>query len=239
VAISQLISLVLLAPVLIVHGVAPLADPRLLFACLAGLGVTVELRLVYLAISRGDAFITAPVGALGAMLAVLVGLLGGDRISDLIALGLVCALLGGGLSAWRPSAANNLVLCLGAAVGVATMLSSFHAAGRVDPYWATTVVTASTAVPAGAFALAGDHRLPPRGQLPALTLVAFAGLAGDLAYAAASRGAALSIVSAIASLYPLSTITLGMVVQGQRSTRLQTAGIVLALAGAALLGVRA
>ena len=55
VAISQLISLVLLAPVLIAHWVAPPADPRLLFACLAGLGVTVELRLIYLAISRGDA----------------------------------------------------------------------------------------------------------------------------------------------------------------------------------------
>jgi drug/metabolite transporter (DMT)-like permease len=118
------------------------------------------------------------------------------------------------------------------------MLSSFHAAGRVDPYWATAVVTASTALPATAFALAGDHRLPAPGRLPTLTLIALAGVVGDLAYAAASRDGSLSVVSAISSLYPLSTIVLGVVVLGQRSTRVQTAGIILALAGAALLGAR-
>ncbi len=241
VAISQLISLILLAPVLIVHG-APPANPRLLFACLAGLGVTVELRLVYLAISRGDAFITAPVGALGATLAVLVGVIGGDRITTPIAIGLALALVGGGVSAWRPAGAggqrpiHSLLVCLGAAAGVGTMLSSFHAAGRIDPYWSTAIVTASTALPASIAALAGRRRLPRTDRLGPLTLLACAGVAGDLAYAAASRHGALTIVSAISSLYPVSTILLGVVVQRQRARPVQIAGIVLALAGAALLG---
>lgn len=235
VAASQLISLLLLAPILIVHGPPP-ADPRLLFACVAGAGVTVELRLIYLAISRGDAFITAPVGALGAMLAVLVGLIGDDHLTALIALGLACALLGGGLSAWRPGAARSIFLCLGAAAGVATMLSSFHVAGRVDPYWSTAIVAASTALPASVAAFAGRHRLPGIDRLPAMALIALAGVAGDLAYATASRHGALTIVSAISSLYPVSTILLGMVLQGQRPRPLQIAGILLALAGAALLG---
>jgi drug/metabolite transporter (DMT)-like permease len=248
VAVSQLIALVLLAPVLIIHGVALPENPRLLYACLAGLGVTVELRLIYLAISGGDAFITAPVGALGSMLAVVVGLIGGDRLDPVIGLGLLCALLGGAISAWRPrgpeargSTLHAAGICLGAALGVGIMLSSFHAAGRVDPYWATTLVTATTAVPAGLAALAGNgrslrHRLPSLRGLPRLALIALAGVVGDLAYAAASRHGALSVVSAISALYPISTIALGMALRGQRTRRLQAAGIVLALAGAALLG---
>ena len=45
-----------------------------------------------------------------------------------------------------------------------------------------------------------------------------------------------SIVSAIASLYPVATIALGGLLQGQRASRIQIGGIVLALTGAALLG---
>lgn len=243
VAASQLISLVLLVPVLIVHGTAPPADPRLLLACLAGLAVTVELRLVYTALGRGEAFITAPVGALGATFAVIVGLIGGDRLDATIALGLVFALAGAGLSAWQPrrgrgrtSWARSIAICLGAACGVGTMLSSFHAAGPLDPYWSTAVVTASTAVPATVASLAGRARLPSPRRLPALGVVALAGLVGDLAYAAASGHATLSIVSAISSLYPVSTIALGVITQGQRPRAIQAIGIVLALAGAALLG---
>jgi uncharacterized membrane protein len=62
------------------------------------------------------------------------------------------------------------------------------------------------------------------------------GVAGDLAYAAASRGGALSIVSALAALYPLTTVTLGIAIQGRRPSVLQGTGVVLALTGAGLLG---
>lgn len=249
-AISQLLGLLLIVPVLAIHGAPLPRNPRILLACVSGLGVTLELRLVYFAISRGDAFITAPVGALGATLAVLAGLLGGDPLSVTIAIGLGCALIGGAASAWsshgnvasgRNSALETAGICAGAATGVAVMLVSFHAAGRVDPYWATALVDLSTAVAATIAALAGArralrHRLPGRRQIAGLSVVAASGVAGDLAYAAASRLGALSIVSAISSLYPLSTVALGIAIQGQRARRLQTAGIALALIGAALLG---
>jgi drug/metabolite transporter (DMT)-like permease len=78
--------------------------------------------------------------------------------------------------------------------------------------------------------------LPGRGQVPTLALVAVVGVGGDLAYTAASHHGTLSIVSAISSLYPLTTIALGRLLQHQLSTRTQRLGIVLALLGAALLG---
>jgi hypothetical protein len=71
---------VLLIPVLVVRGTPPPDDPRLLLGALAGLSVTVELSLIYRALGRGEAFITAPIGALGAAAAVAFGLIGGDPI---------------------------------------------------------------------------------------------------------------------------------------------------------------
>src|SRR5579862_7781527 len=66
VAVAELLGVALLLPALIARGNPPPADPRLLFAALAGLSVTVELSLIYRALGRGEAFITAPTGALGA-----------------------------------------------------------------------------------------------------------------------------------------------------------------------------
>jgi drug/metabolite transporter (DMT)-like permease len=250
VAVSELLGMALLGPALVARGMPPPDDPRLVLAAIAGIAVTAELSLVYLALSRGDAFITAPVGALGAATAVAIGLVGGDPLDLTIAAGLLLALFGGAISAWtsgpssRTTRAETAAICLGAAAAVGTMLSCFHAAGQVDAYWATAIEHASTATSAGLAALAASRRsprrvLPPTSQLPALARIAAVGVGGDLAYAAASHQAALSIVSAISSLYPVTTILLGRILQQQRATRIQVFGITLALLGAALLGAAA
>lgn len=251
VALGELLGVVLMAPVLIARGLPP-ASPRLLLAVVAGAAVTVELSLIYRAIGQGQSFITAPVGALGAAGAVSLGLIGGDRLDVTIAAGLLCALAGGAVSAWTSpagtggprSAARTAVTCLTAAAAVAAMLTCLHTASRADPYWSTAIVHASTALSAGLAALAA-RRPPPRDLLPgrrerrAIALVAASGVGGDLGYAVASHAGALSIISALSSLYPVTTIALAMVLQHRRATRLQAAGIVLALAGAVLLGTAA
>jgi drug/metabolite transporter (DMT)-like permease len=264
VAVSEGLGLCLLIPVLIARGVPLPASPRLLLAALAGAAVTVELSLIYLALSRGEGFITASVGALGAAAAATAGLIGGDTLDGLVAAGMACALVGGGVTAWTPGGHSrgggrlrSAALCAGAASAVAVMLISFRAAGRLDPYWATAVEHASTALCAVLIACAASrgsrrrprrrprqrpHRRPHRRllpevtQVPGLALVAFAGVAGDLAYAGASQHGALSVVSAVSSLYPVTTIALGVAIQRQRPNRIQVAGIILALVGAAVLG---
>ncbi len=248
VAVSESIGLCLLIPVLVARGIPLPTSPRLLLAAVAGAGVTVELGLIYLALSRGEGFVTASVGALGAAVAATAGLIGGDPLDALVAAGLACALLGGGVSAWTPGGRSrdggplrSAGLCAGAAAGVAVMLISFRAAGQVDPYWATAVEHASTALCAVLVELAASRRprrqrLPRPVQLPGLAVAGLAGVAGDLAYASASQHGALSIVAAISSLYPVTTIALGIAVQRQRPNRIQVAGIILALAGAAVLG---
>lgn len=251
VGVSEFLGLCLLIPVLVARGVPLPSSPRLLLAVVAGAGVTLELGLIYLALSRGEGFITASVGALGAAAAAAAGLIVGDPLDALVAAGLACALAGGGLSTWAPGAGRrgggplqSVFLCVGAAAGVATMLISFRAAGQVDPYWATAVEHASTALCAVLIEVAAGRRarrrrLPQLTQIPGLTLVALCGAGGDLAYASASQHGALSVVAAVSSLYPVTTIALGIGLQGQRSNRVQVAGIVLALAGAVVLGAAA
>jgi drug/metabolite transporter (DMT)-like permease len=251
IAVSELLGVALLAPVLIARGTAPPADGRLLSAVVAGIAVTVELSLIYLALSRGDAFITAPVGALGAAAAVTIGLAGGDPLNPLIAAGLLLALLGGGVSAWtsrasggRAALAQTAAVCIGAAAALGVMLTFLHQAGQLDAYWVTATEHAATAVSAGLVALAARRRsphglLPAVSQLPALGRVAAVGVEGDLAYVAASHHGTLSVVAAISSLYPITTILLARILQGRHATRIQSVGITLALLGAPLLGASA
>jgi len=259
VAGAELIGAVLLVPVLIARGAPPPDVSSLLLAALAGLAVTVELRLIYRALSAGQAFITAPTGALGTAAAVAVGLVSGDRLDLALGIGLACALAGAGLSAWtspapaaaprsasarRRAAGRAALVCAGAAAAVATMLTALHAAGRLDPVWATLTEHAGTALSAGLAALAATGRrprslLPARAQLRGLGVIAAVGVGGDLAYATASHGGALSIVAAVSSLYPITTIALARLLRGQRATPIQLAGIALALGGAALLGAAA
>jgi drug/metabolite transporter (DMT)-like permease len=245
VAVSETIGLALLAPVLIAHGVAPPASPRLALAALAGVTVTVELSLIYVALGRGEAFVTAPVGALGAAGAVAIGLIGGDPLDLGIAAGLVLALSGSAIGAGgagrpggRRASLRGGASALAAGAALATTLTCLHAAGRVDPYWATAIEHASTALSAALAAIVSRRgALPARSELAPLALIAGVGVSGDLAYALASRSGALSLVAAVSALYPVATIALGRVLRGVRAGRAQSAGVVLALAGAALLGL--
>lgn len=250
VAVAELLGVVLVAPVLIARGTLPSLGLQVLLAVVAGLAVAVELGLIYRALGSGQAFMTAPVGALGTVLAVAVGLVAGDRFGIEVAIGLACAIAGGGVSAWsspadarRTAGASRraIATCVAAAAAVALMFSCLHAAARLDPFWATAIVHLSTglsALMAAWIMRRGPLRamLPRRPQLPQLALIAFAGAGGDVAYVVASHHGALSIVAAIASLYPLSTIALGMLLQRRRATPAQLVGIAVGLCGAAVLG---
>lgn len=251
-AVSELLGGLMIIPALAGAGL-PQWNGHLLLACVAGVGVTVELGVIYYALSVGAAFITAPVGALGTALSVTVGLVGGDPLSPWIAAGLICAIAGGGLCAAGDrdgrgglGPAQSVGASLLAATGVAVMQITLHAAGTVNPYWAAELEHLTTAVSAAAVVIpvavrrrrsvvrdGRDRLLPQMRGLPLLALVAATGAGGDVAYAAASGD--LSTVSAIASLYPIPTIALAFAVQRRRTRPAQSAGILLALAGALIL----
>jgi len=131
---------------------------------------------------------------------------------------------------------------------VGATLTLLHAAGSVNPYWVTAVQHASTGASAGLAAAlmvlrtrarTGGDVLLTRSRLIGIALIAVAGTAGDLGYVSASHRGSLSIVAALASLYPVVTILLGRVLRGHRATGVQLIGVGVALTGAVLLGTAA
>ena len=72
----------------------------------------------------------------------------------------------------------------------------------------------------------------PKVALPGVLL-----FAGTLMYAAATQEGLLSVVSVIATMFPVVTVTLALPVLHERPSRVQWAGIAAALAGVVLLSV--
>jgi drug/metabolite transporter (DMT)-like permease len=72
-------------------------------------------------------------------------------------------------------------------------------------------------------------------QVPILALIGIGDMLGNLLFAAASTSGLVSITSVLASLYPIVTVILARVVLRERVARSQEAGIVLTLAGVALI----
>jgi drug/metabolite transporter (DMT)-like permease len=74
-----------------------------------------------------------------------------------------------------------------------------------------------------------------RGIALMIAAIGLSDIAADTAYANATHGGALSVVSVLASLYPVTTIALGAIALRQRPAHIQLGGAALACLGAAVL----
>ena len=253
VAIAELLGVLALVPLLVARGTPPPASPRLLLGALAGVSVTIELEPdLSRPRPRGGVHHRADRSARGRGRASPFGLIGGDPLSVALAIGLACALLGGAITAWSsPRTAHR---GRADAWRRAAHRASRRRGGRHDAHRAARRRSARSllgdrhrARQHGPLGRAGGPdrraRLVAQASCPAGSELPTLGARGGGRRGRRSRlherlthGGALSIVSAISSLYPVTTIALGRLLQGQRATRTQLAGIVLALGGAALLG---
>jgi drug/metabolite transporter (DMT)-like permease len=111
-----------------------------------------------------------------------------------------------------------------------------HVAGNADYWWASLFfrMTSSSLVLMTAAIRRPSLAVRP-GQLPALALIGFGDTLGNLMFAAASKSGLVSVTSVLASLYPIVTVVLARIVLAERVARSQEAGIVLTLAGVALI----
>ena len=75
-----------------------------------------------------------------------------------------------------------------------------------------------------------------RGHWPGLIAIGFLDTGGNALFAAASsRHGLLSVVSVLASLYPVVTVLLARLMLGERVQRTQDAGVLLVLVGVVLI----
>ncbi|MGY1643181.1 hypothetical protein ACI782_18910 [Geodermatophilus sp. SYSU D00703] len=197
--------------------------------------------------------VMAPIGAAGGAVPVVVALALGERPAPWQLAGIPLALLGvvlvaagqrSGSGADPPGGRRVLGLVLAAAWAVlyGVFLSLFAEAvaaggpGLAGEMWAvlTSRVTLLATVVLVPLARRSSLRLT-RSALPLVTLNGLLVLGGVTAFAAATSAGLVSVVSVLATLSPLVTVALAVVLLRERLGAGQQAGLATATAGVVLL----
>jgi drug/metabolite transporter (DMT)-like permease len=214
----------------------------LLWGALAGIGSGTGAGFLYRGFAAGRMGVVAPVSAVGAALVpVLAGTLGGERLALLVWLGIVAALPGIWLVSRAPGdaravdpAAGRGQLAAGALDGALAGIGFgllFAALGQVPDaagWWplAACQVVSVPAVALLAVALRADW--VPRG--PAVRTALLCGPLGALAtgtFLLATQAGFLTVAGVLTSLYPASTVLLAALVLHERVHRSQGVGLAL------------
>jgi drug/metabolite transporter (DMT)-like permease len=193
--------------------------------------------------AAGAISVVAPIAAVAAGVPVIWGVVvSGDKITGLQAIGFVAA-VGGSVAASLESRPGHRQLAAGVGWAALAMLAfggyyvPMHAASTQDWLWPAFLFrcTSVTLV----WSIVFVRRAWPRGLRPHWTGLVAIGLldtGGNALFAAASSThGLLSVVSVLASLYPVVTVLLARLVLGERVQRTQDAGVVVALAGVVLI----
>jgi drug/metabolite transporter (DMT)-like permease len=240
-ACSQPVGLAAVAIAVAARGHGP-PGRAVLWACLAAVFGTTGLVAFYRGMAAGAISVVAPIAGAAAVVPVVWGLATGDHPSGLQELGFVLALGGVVATSWERTPGSARVA---AGVGWAALtLVAFggyyvpmHTASQDDFLWASLVFRlTSTSMVWLAVLLSGQRVSGIRPHLLALAAIGLADTGGNVFFAAASQEHGLvSVVSVLASLYPIVTVLLARLTLGERVQRTQEAGIVVTLAGVALI----
>jgi len=237
--VAQPIGLTLLAIWVAVRGQGP-PGSEVLWACLAAVLGTTGLIAFYKGMAAGALSIVAPIAGAGAAIPVIWGLAHGDHPSGYQELGFAAALIGVVLASFerRPEAAR---LAAGVGWAVIAMLAfgayyiPMHEASHGDFLWAAFVFRLTSTTLIAAAWLVVRPSSARRADLPVLASIGILDTGGNVFFAAASAKELVSVVSILASLYPVVTVLLARAVLHERVHRSQELGIVLALAGIVLI----
>jgi drug/metabolite transporter (DMT)-like permease len=237
-AVSQLASLAAIGAVVLLRGDGPPAGKPVALAILAGgLGIG-ALAALYRALAVGSMSVVAPIAGTAAVIPVIAGVVIGERPSAVQNIGIALALVGVVLASRTAGAAgrSGVGLAVLAAIGIGFFLVAFDAASEPDPYWASLVqrTTAVTILWTVLLALRAPLRLAPRDRL-VLPVIGLLDIAGTTAFAVATTTGLIGVISVLVSLYPVVTVALARFVLHERLTRLQAAGVAVALAGIGLI----
>jgi len=246
VLISQFVALLVVTPVAVATGGFGAPSGYVLPAAIAGLVGVYSLAAFYHALALGRIGVVAPVSALGVAVPVVVGLAVGERPSTGqlagIALGSVGVVLAAGPEIHgaaptnRRRAAVPILLALAAAVGFGTALVLIGEASRSSVVM--TLLVQRAAGVGGLIGLALVRRRAPRADrrdVPLVCLVGLLDLAANAAYAVATVSGLISVVGVLGSLYPVVTVLLAWVLQGERLAPVQLVGAVATVGGVLLL----
>ena len=234
---SQAVALILLAAATGIRGDGPPAAGGLALAALAGAGGVLGLAAFYRGLAIGAMAVVAPIGGLGAVLPVAVGVATGERPGALAVAGIALALAGVVLSSREEGdggtrMAAGVGLALLAALGFGTFLTAMDAAGDGDVLCALLMARcASVALLGVAVAIARPALGELRGHEGAVLAIGVLDMAANGLFALAATEGLVSVVAVLSSLYPVVTILLARAVLGERVRASQQLGVALVLVG--------
>jgi drug/metabolite transporter (DMT)-like permease len=204
---------------------------------------TVGLFAFYRGMAAGAISVVAPIAALAAGIPVIWGVaVDGDHISGLQGIGFVAA-IGGSVAASLELRPGRTQIAAGVGWAVLAMLAfgvyyvPMHAASTQDWLWPAFLFRCTSVTIVVSLALVrGLRPTGLRHHWPALIAIGFLDTGGNALFAAASAAhGLLSVVSVLASLYPVVTVLLARLMLGERVQRTQDAGVILVLAGVVLI----
>jgi len=239
--ISQPFGLAALGIAVAVRGTAP-PGPEVAWAGLAAVFGTLGLVAFYRGMAAGAISVVVPLAAVAAAIPVIWGLLHGDNVSFLQEIGFVAA-LGGGLMASlertgeRPKFAAGTGWAILALLGFGCYFIPLHASATHDWLWPSFIFRiVSVSLVWSTLLLTRQRATGLRPHLVALALIGLLDSGGNTLFAAASSShGLLSVVSVLASLYPVVTVLLARFVLGERVERTQDIGVLVTLAGVVLI----
>jgi drug/metabolite transporter (DMT)-like permease len=223
-------------------------------AAAAGAGNAIGLLAFYRAAAVGPLSIAAPLGSLGAVVPVFVGVAQGEGLGGLKVAAIATALTGVALAA-RPGtppepaggrgvdavrAAGDRRAAAGWALvssaGFGLFLAGMSPAADAGIFWAVALsrVALLAILAAAALRLSSPLRVTGH-ELPRVLVPGVLLFAGTMLYTVATREGDLSVVAVLGSLFPVVTVALAFAVLGERLTRVQAAGAVAAMLGSVLL----
>jgi drug/metabolite transporter (DMT)-like permease len=262
---SQAIAVVVLGAVVVATGGWTEWGPQLWFAVGAGLVGPVAMLSFYKALALGPMGVVSPLGSLGVVVPVGVGLFLGERPGVPQFAGIAVAVIGIMLAGGpelrgAPVQRQAVLLTLLAAFGFGAVMALIsEASSSLTGLFLALFVQRVTNVAAGGTALfvsvkRGGRALPdshpdglPEGlskrggmrviwaSVPALAFVGLADVAANGTYSVAAQNGPVTVAAVLASVYPVVTALAARLVLKERLRGVQAAGAGLALVGTVLL----
>ena len=241
------------AGLLVALVVSPLIGPNLpraadlAWGVAAGFSGVLGLGILYRGLAKHRAAIVSPIAALvGAIVPAAFGAHLGERLSTTALVG--CALClpailllsyERGETRDRRELRASLLHGLVAGAGFGCFFIAISRSSQGSGLWPLLAARAASITATAAIALVGRRRIVVAKRDRTLTLFAGAAdMGANVLFLLASRSGLLIIVTLITSLFPAPTVVLARIFQGQRISWPRAAGIALALAGVALIGIK-
>lgn len=210
----------------------------------AGAVGALGLVTLFAGLSRGHAAAVAPAAAaVGAIIPVLFGVVGGERPSGIAWAGIVVAVPAVVLSSWVAEPGD--VALGGARFGVlagvgfggyAVIIDRTSQASALLPLVPARAATMAVVLIAAAV---GTWRVTGWGRVPRVIVVSNGVLdvAGNTALLLALRAGSLALVGVASSFYPAVTVLLSRIINGEHVRARQAVGVLLTLAALAAIAL--